>query len=128
MNPEDLRYTRDHEWIRVEGETATLGITDHAQDSLGDIVYLETPAVGREVAPGEEIGEVESTKTTSPIYTPVGGTISEINTVLKDQPEIVNKDPYKQGWIVRIRMKDAKPDKPLLSAGEYEAFLKTEGD
>jgi glycine cleavage system H protein len=128
MIPDELRYTREHEWIRVEADVATLGITDYAQDSLGDIVYLETPNAGMKVESGQEIGEVESTKTTSPIYTPVSGTILEINPALKNQPEIINMDPYHQGWILKIRMNDPSQAAGLLSAGEYGDHIKKDGE
>src|SRR5438094_4893401 len=98
MEPTDLRYHEEHEWIRVEGKRATLGISNFAQDALGDIVFLELPKVGAIVKVGQEIGEVESTKTTSTIYTPVSGKILEINADLSKRPELVNSDPYGKGW------------------------------
>jgi glycine cleavage system H protein len=126
MIPAELKYHTEHEWIRVEGKTAVLGITDFAQEALGDVVFLELPATGSVVKAGEEIGEVESTKTTSPVYTPVSGKIVGVNDSLKDKPELINKEPYGQGWIVRIEMSDANEAQHLMDAKQYEAFLKKE--
>jgi glycine cleavage system H protein len=126
MIPKDLRYHTEHEWIRAEGKTATLGITHFAQDSLGDIVYLEAPKPGSVLEAGQEIGEVESTKTTSPIYTPVSGKITAVNEALKDQPELINKDPYHDGWIVKIQMNDPAELNALMSADQYAEYLEKE--
>jgi glycine cleavage system H protein len=126
MIPKDLRYHTEHEWIRVEGKTATLGITHFAQDSLGDIVYLEAPKAGADLEAGQEIGEVESTKTTSPIYSPVSGKITAINEALKEQPELINKDPYHDGWIVKIQMNDPSELDRLMTAEQYGEYLKKE--
>jgi len=126
MIPAELKYHTEHEWIRVEGKTAVLGITDYAQDALGDVVFLELPATGSIVKSGEEIGEVESTKTTSAIYTPVSGKIVGVNDALKDKPELINKEPYGNGWIARIEMNDIKEAQQLMDARQYEAFLKKE--
>ncbi len=128
MIPEDLRYHTEHEWIRLENDSITLGITHFAQDSLGDIVYLELPKMGESVQSGQEIGEVESTKTTSPIYTPVTGTVIEVNENLREQPDIVNKDPYQQGWILKIRLSDASEIDGLMTARQYSEYVKKEGD
>jgi glycine cleavage system H protein len=124
MIPENLRYSTEHEWIRVENSAAVLGITHFAQDSLGDIVYVDLPKAGAQLAKGKEIGEVESTKTTSPVYTPVAGKILEVNTALKDHPEIINQDPYGKGWIVKLQMADPKEAGALMDAAAYAAFLK----
>lgn len=123
MEPTDLRYHQEHEWIRVEGKQATLGISHFAQDALGDIVYIEMPKVGVKVTAGQEIGEVESTKTTSSIYTPVSGTIMNVNTDLKDHPEVINTDPYGRGWIALIELSEPAQVASLMTAEQYEAFL-----
>jgi len=107
----------------VQGKQATLGISQFAQDALGDIVYIEMPKVGATVAAGQEIGEIESTKTTSMLYTPVSGTIVKINTELKDHPEVVNQDPYGKGWLAVIELSDPSQANALMTAAQYEAFL-----
>lgn len=123
MEPTNLRYHEEHEWIKVEGTHATLGISNFAQDALGDIVFIELPKPGTAVTVGQQIGEVESTKTTSSIYTPVSGTITKINTDLKDHPEVVNADPYGKGWMAVIELADPKQVEGLMTAVQYEAFL-----
>ncbi|MGH7260803.1 MAG: glycine cleavage system protein GcvH [Nitrospiraceae bacterium] len=123
MYPKDLKYHKEHEWIRLNGKQATLGISHFAQDALGDIVFLDLPKVGATVTANQQIGEVESTKTTSFIYTPVSGSIVKINTDLKDHPEVVNSDPYGKGWIVVIELSDSKQVESLMTAAQYEAFL-----
>ena len=128
MIPEDLRYHTEHEWIRVEQDMAVLGITDFAQDSLGDIVYLELPKVNTQFKAGEEIGEVESTKTTSPVYTPVSGTVKAVNEELRERPELINKDPYNQGWIVKIQMSNPGEIGQLMTAKQYGEYLKKESE
>jgi glycine cleavage system H protein len=124
MEPSDLRYHEEHEWIRIDGKQATMGISNFAQDALGDIVFIDMPKVGSTVAAGQQIGEVESTKTTSSIYTPVSGKIAKINTELKDHPEVVNADPYGKGWIAVIELSDPGQVNGLMTAEQYEAFLK----
>jgi glycine cleavage system H protein len=124
MEPSDLRYHEEHEWIRIDGKQATMGISNFAQDALGDIVFIDMPKVGSTVAAGQQIGEVESTKTTSSIYTPVSGKIAKINTELKDHPEVVNADPYGKGWIAMIELSDPGQVNGLMTAEQYEAFLK----
>lgn len=124
MEPSDLRYHEEHEWIRVEGTQATMGISNFAQDALGDIVFIDMPKVGSTVAAGQQIGEVESTKTTSSIYTPVSGKIVKMNADLKDHPEVVNADPYGKGWMVVIELSDPGQVNGLMTAAQYEAFLK----
>ena len=124
--PKDLKYHKEHEWIRVEGKQATLGISHFAQDALGDIVFLDLPKVGAAATAGHQIGEVESTKTTSSIYTPVSGKIVKINTDLKDHPEVVNSDPYGNGWIAVIELSDPKQADGLMTAAQYEAFLSSQ--
>jgi len=126
MNPRDLRYHREHEWIRVEGKLATLGISHFAQDALGDIVFVDLPKVGAKVTAGQQIGEVESTKATSSIYTPVSGTVTKVNTDLKDHPEVVNADPYGKGWIAEIELAEPAQADRLMTADQYEAFLASE--
>lgn len=123
MIPSDLRFHKEHEWVRLDGNHATLGISDFAQDALGDIVFLDLPKVGVSVKAGQQIGEVESTKTTSTIYTPVSGTVSRINTALRDHPEVVNSDPYGKGWIAVIELADPGEVDQLMTAVQYEAFL-----
>ncbi len=123
MIPADLRFHKEHEWIRLEGTRATVGISDFAQDALGDIVFLELPKMGASVKVGQQIGEVESTKTTSTIYTPVSGTVSQINTALRDNPEVVNSDPYGKGWIAVIELADLGEVDQLMTASQYEGFL-----
>lgn len=126
MIPAELKYHTEHEWIRVEGKTAVLGITDYAQEALGDVVFLELPALGSIVKAGQEIGEVESTKTTTAIYTPVSGKIVGVNEALKDKPELINKEPYGQGWITRIEMSHMAEIQQMMDAKQYEAYLKEE--
>lgn len=122
--PEDLRYTRSHEWVRTEGETVTIGITDHAQEELGDVVFVELPEVGATLDPGESFGTVESVKAVSDLYTPVGGEVVEVNEVLNDSPEKINEDPYGEGWILKLRTSGEAEG--LLSASDYETFLEEE--
>jgi glycine cleavage system H protein len=124
--PEDLHYSKDHEWIRVEGDIGTIGITDHAQDSLGDVVYVELPKAGESFAAHESFGSVESVKAVSEIFTPVGGEVTEVNESLQDEPEKVNTDPYGEGWMIRVRMSNPGEVDSLLNAAEYEDFTKAE--
>ena len=124
MEPTDLRYHEEHEWIRIDGKQATMGISNFAQDALGDIVFIDMPKVGSTVAAGQQIGEVESTKTTSSLYTPVSGKIVKINTELKEHPEVVNADPYGKGWLAVIELSDPGQVNGLMTAEQYEAFLK----
>ena len=126
MIPADLRYHQEHEWVRVSGMQATVGISHFAQDALGDIVFVELPKVGAAVTAGQQIGEVESTKTTSSIYTPVSGTIAKVNTDLKDHPELVNADPYGKGWMAVIDLSDPGQVETLMTAAQYDAFLNSQ--
>ena len=121
--PEELQYTRSHEWVRTEGDTATIGITDHAQDELGDVVFVELPEVGATFDAGDSFGTVESVKAVSDLYTPVGGEVTEVNEALNDQPEKINEDPYGEGWIVKL---SASGEGDLLSASDYQQFLEEE--
>ena len=126
MNPDDIKYHREHAWVRVEGKHATVGITDFAQQQLGDIVYVDLPEVDTEVDADSELCEIESTKATSPVISPVSGTVHEVNDDLADSPEIMNEDPYGNGWIVVITMSDPSEVNDLMSRDEYEKFLKEE--
>ena len=126
MVPTDLRYHKEHEWVRVSGKEATLGISDFAQDALGDIVFIELPKAGTQVTAGQQIGEVESTKTTSTLYTPVSGRIVRTNPDLKDHPELVNAEPYGKGWMAVIELTEPNEVEPLMTAAQYEAFLKSQ--
>jgi glycine cleavage system H protein len=126
MTPSDLHYHKEHEWLRVKGTQATLGISHFAQDALGDIVFIDLPKVGATMTAGQQIGEVESTKTTSSIYTPVSGKIIAINTDLKDHPEAVNADPYGKGWMVVIELADPAQINALMTGPQYDAFLATQ--
>lgn len=126
MNPDDIKYHREHAWVRVEGKHATVGITDFAQQQLGDIVYVDLPETDTEVDADSELCEIESTKATSPVVSPVSGTVHEVNDDLADSPEIMNEDPYGNGWIVVITMSDPSEVNDLMSRDEYEKFLKEE--
>jgi glycine cleavage system H protein len=123
MYPEDLKYTREHEWARVEGNRATIGITDYAQDSLGDIVYVDIPQTGTEVTAGMRFGEVESTKSVSDIYSPVSGTITDRNGDLDKNPEIINSDPYGRGWLVVVEVSDTSQFDGLMDADAYSKLV-----
>jgi glycine cleavage system H protein len=125
VNPEELRYTAEHEWARVEGRRFTVGITDYAQDALGDVVYIDLPANGTRVEQGQPFGEVESTKSVSDLYAPVGGTIVERNETLESQPELVNSDPYGQGWMVVIEADEDAATGALLSAADYDKLIES---
>lgn len=122
--PEDLHYSKDHEWVRVDGNVAVVGITDYAQDSLGDVVYVELPKAGEKFAANESFGSVESVKAVSEVFSPVSGEISEVNDSLTDGPEKVNTDPYGDGWMIRVKMSAAGEVDSLLTAAEYEDFTK----
>jgi glycine cleavage system H protein len=124
--PEGLNYSKDHEWLKVEGDTGTVGITDHAQAQLGDVVYVELPKKGDAFSAHAEFGQVESVKAASSLYIPVSGEVVETNEALADAPEKVNTDPYGDGWMIRIRLSDAGEVDSLLTSAEYEDFLKTE--
>ena len=121
--PEDLRYSSDHEWVGRDGDVVRIGITDYAQDALGDVVFVQVPDVGAEVAAGESFGEVESTKSVSDVYAPVSGTVVEVNDALADSPQALNDDPYGEGWICTIRMADAAQYEALLDAAGYRALI-----
>jgi len=124
--PEDLSYTKDHEWVRVKGDEATVGITDHAQNQLGDVVYVELPKIGDKFEASEPFGSVESVKAVSEIYMPLGGSVIEVNEALNDSPEQVNEDPYGDGWMIRIKIDNPSQVDALLTAVEYEDYIKEE--
>lgn len=121
--PEHLRYSKDHEWVAVNGEVATIGITDYAQHSLGDVVYIDMPRVGDHLSPHEAFGSVESVKAVSEIFTPVAGEIVEVNDGLNDTPEEVNGDPYNAGWMIKVKMDNPLEADAMLSSIEYEEYL-----
>lgn len=123
--PEDLHYSKDHEWIRLEGEIGTIGITDHAQHSLGDVVYVELPKVGDKLEAHEAFGSVESVKAVSEIFMPVAGEITEVNETLQDEPEHVNNNPYTDAWMVKVRVSDLSAIDAMLNAAEYEDYTKS---
>ncbi|SEO15977.1 glycine cleavage system protein GcvH [Mucilaginibacter sp. AW1-7] len=121
--PAELKYTKDHEWIKVEGNEATIGITEFAQSELGDIVYVDIASLGKEVAKDAVFGTVEAVKTVSDLFMPVTGTVTEINPALNNQPDLVNSDPYGEGWMVKITVADASELESLLSAGDYKSVV-----
>jgi glycine cleavage system H protein len=121
--PDDLHYTKDHEWVRVEGKKATIGITDHAQHELTDIVFVELPKLGKVLKAHEKLGVVESVKSASEIYAPVSGKVIEVNDTLQDSPEAVNKDPYGSGWVATVEVSDPNEVKSLLNAAGYKKHI-----
>ena len=123
--PGDLQYTKSHEWVRREEGTATIGITDHAQDELGDVVFVELPEQGTSFSAGDSFGTVESVKAVSDLYAPVGGEVVEVNETLNDSPELINEEPYGGGWMIRLRISE---DGDLLSAEEYEKLVEEESE
>jgi glycine cleavage system H protein len=125
--PDELRYTAEHEWIAINGTVASVGITDYAQQALGDVVYVSVPAPGTRVTAGEACGEVESTKSVSDIYSPVDGEVSEVNADLDDDPALINSDPYGAGWLMRIQLDDPGEEAGLLTADEYADLTKEAG-
>jgi glycine cleavage system H protein len=124
--PEDLHYTKDHEWIRVEGETGTVGISDFAQEQLGDIVHVQLPHLGEKFSAHDRFGEVESVKTFSELYTPVSGEVIAINERLADSPELVNSSPYGDGWMIKVKLTSPGEVDSLLSVSEYEDFIEAQ--
>ena len=126
MYPEDLKYTREHEWARLDGKLVRVGITHYAQDSLGDIVYVDLPSPGTQVSAGQAFGEVESTKSVSDIYSPITGSITERNARLEESPDLVNQDPYGEGWMVLIEPTNVAELDGLLSAADYKASVEAE--
>lgn len=124
--PDNLKYTKDHEWVRVEGEIATMGITDFAQEQLGDIVYVELPGEGEEVQQGEPFGVIESVKAVSDLYGAVSGIVTEINDPLSESPETLNEDCYEEGWLIKVHLHDKKDLDKLMNHKEYQAYIKEE--
>ena len=124
--PDDLRYTKDHEWLRLEGNDGVVGITDFAQDALGDVVFVELPTVGATLSQGQTFGVVESNKTVSDLFAPVTGRVTAVNHVLRDEPERVNGDPYGDGWMIRIALARREDADALLDAAAYRAFVASE--
>ncbi len=122
-HPADLKYARTHEWVRIEGDLIVTGISDHAQDALGDLVYVEAPEVGQQIQAGNAVGVVESVKTASDIHAPISGEVVEINTALEDDPDFVNEDPYHKGWIYKIKPSNLADVEQLLSSQDYETGL-----
>ncbi|MHB1342984.1 MAG: glycine cleavage system protein GcvH [Thermoleophilia bacterium] len=123
MNPKNLKYHKEHDWARVEGDIAVLGVTDYAQESLGDIVYIELPEVGAEVTAGVSYAEIESVKAVSDVYAPVSGTVVEANEEVVDAPELINESPYEDGWLIKVKLSDPSQTDDLMSAEEYEEML-----
>ncbi len=126
MTPEDSRYAKSHEYVHVEGDIGTIGITDYAQKELGDVVFVELPQVGSQLEAGDELGSIESVKAVSELFAPVTGEVVEINETLAEKPELVNTDPYGDGWMIRVRLSDATELDDLMSAEEYEEYIETE--
>ena len=127
MYPENLRYTKEHEWVRVEGDTGVVGITDHAQEQLGDIVYVDLPKPGTRLEQGKTLGSVESVKAVSDIYAPVSGEVIEVNDTLSSSPEKLNADPHGEAWLVKIKLSAPGEVQKLLSAGDYQNYVGAEG-
>ena len=123
MYPSDFHYSKDHEWVKLDGDTAVVGITDFAQKQLGDVVYVELPAVGAERTVHQTVGVIESVKAVSDIYSPVSGKVTEVNAALNDGPETLNQDPHGKGWIIKLTIKDKSELDSLLSASEYEKYV-----
>ena len=121
--PSELKYTKDHEWVKIEGNVATIGITDFAQGELGDIVYVDVDTVDDEIEGGEVFGSVEAVKTVSDLFLPLSGKVIEFNPALEDKPELVNSDPYGEGWVIKLEIADGADESALLSAEEYQAII-----
>jgi glycine cleavage system H protein len=126
MVPENLRYTKDHEWIRVDGDSGTIGITDHAQEELGDIVYVELPKVGAKLEQSSSFGSVESVKAVSDIYCPVSGEVAEVNQALAESPEKVNDEPYGNGWLIKLKLANPAQVDQLMTAAQYTDYISSE--
>lgn len=123
MYPSDYLYSRDHEWVRVEGDTCVLGITQYAQEELGEIVFVELPEVGQSFDATDEVGTIESVKAVAEVYTPVAGEVAEVNSALEDEPELVNDDPHGDGWLIKLRVEDKGDLSELMSAEQYEEYI-----
>jgi glycine cleavage system H protein len=126
MTPEDSKYAKSHEYVHMEGGVGTVGITDYAQKELGDVVFVELPQVGTQLEAGDELGSIESVKAVSELFAPVSGEVIEINETLAEKPELINTDPYGDGWMIRIRISDATELDDLMNAEEYEEYCETE--
>ncbi len=126
MTPEDSRYAKSHEYVHAEGDVGTIGITDYAQKELGDVVFVELPQVGSQLEAGDELGSIESVKAVSELFSPVSGEVVEINEKLAEKPELVNTDPYGDGWMIRIRLDDPTEMDELITADDYEDYVQTE--
>ena len=121
--PDELKYTKEHEWVRIDGGIGTIGITDYAQGELGDVVFVELPAVGKHIEQGESFGTVEAVKAVSDLYAPLSGEVTEVNKALESSSELVNKEPYTSGWMIKIKIKDTKELASLLDAAKYRALV-----
>lgn len=128
MNPKEYKYTKEHEWIKVEGDIGTIGITNFAQEQLGDIVSVEFPNIGKEFSAGESLALIDSMKTTSDLYAPVSGEVLDVNSELESQPELMNEDPYDKGWILKLKIKNLDELEKLLNVEDYEAYMEKEGE
>jgi glycine cleavage system H protein len=128
MYPSDLRYTKEHEWVRLQGNVATVGITDYAQHELGDVVYVELPKVGAKLAAEQSLGTVESVKAVSDIYCPLAGEVTEVNSALSDTPETINNDPHGKGWLIKMKVADPGAVSALMDAAAYQAFISEKKD
>jgi glycine cleavage system H protein len=126
MTPEDSRYAKSHEYVHVEGDVGTIGITEYAQKELGDVVFVELPKVGTELEAGDELGSIESVKAVSELFSPVTGEVVEVNEALADKPELVNTDPYGDGWMIKIRLSDPSEMDELMTADDYEDYVRAE--
>ena len=126
MNPKNLKYHREHDWARIEGDTAVFGLTSYAQETLGDIVYIELPEVGAEVTAGTAYAEVESVKAVSDVYAPLSGSVVEVNEEVVDAPELINESPFEDGWLIKIKLSDASEAEDLMTAEEYEELISEE--
>lgn len=126
MYPDDRKYYKEHEWVKIQGSAASVGISDFAQEALGDIVFVELPEVGAEVSAGDSFAEIESVKSVSPLYAPVSGRVTKVNDDLDERPETINQDPHGAGWIAEMELSDASEAEALMTAAEYEKFLETQ--
>ncbi len=126
MNPKNLKYHREHDWVRIDGDTAVFGLTDYAQETLGDIVFIELPEVGTDVVAGSSYAEVESVKAVSDVYAPLSGSVLEVNDEVVDAPELINESPYEEGWLIKVRLSDPSEADDLMTADEYNELLASE--
>ena len=126
MYPENFKYTKEHEWVLVEGDTGTVGITDHAQEELGDIVYVDLPKVGAKIEQGKSLGSVESVKAVSDVYCPVSGEVTDVNSTLTEKPEMLNSDPHKAAWLIKLKLSNPAEAESLMTAADYQAYIGAE--